>query len=82
MDFKTFQANCKYADWGIKPNTVRDFELTCRKSDNVSSGCSWGVCDERNCPDFGIEVTGGVIIDRETGKVVFTMGKGRVKFGK
>jgi len=80
MDFKTFQSNCRYAQYGLKQNTVRDFELTCRKPERVPKGCSWGACDEVHCPYFGMEVSDGVMIDQETGKVLLSFGSGRVIF--
>lgn len=78
MNFKTFQSNCKYAQYGLKQDTVRDFELTCRKSERVPKGCSWGVCDEAHCPHFGIMVKSGVATDIETGETLFSFDNCRI----
>lgn len=81
MDFSIFQNNCKYAKYGLRKDTVREFELTCRNPECIPEGCSWGVCDEKHCPHFGvicIEVSGGEMINQETGKVLLTFGKGKV----
>ena len=82
MNFKTFQSNCKYAEYGLKQNTVRDFELTCRKPDRIPQGCSWGICDEMHCPHFGINIDGGIMIDALTGKTLLTFGGGRFVFSE
>ena len=81
MNFKTFQSNCKYAQYGLKQDTVRDFELTCRKPECVPTGHSWGVCDETHCPHFGMKCESGTMIDSGTGKVLFTFKGGRIVFG-
>jgi hypothetical protein len=81
MNFKTFQSNCKYAQYGLKQDTVRDFELTCRKPGCVPKGCSWGVCDEAHCPYFGIKCKSGVAIDIKTGEVLFSLDNCRVVIG-
>lgn len=81
MKFKTFQSNCKYAQYGLKQDTVRDFELTCRKSECVPQGHSWGVCDESHCPHFGIKIDSGVMIDAETRKVLGSFRGGRAVLG-
>lgn len=78
MDFKTFQSYCKYAQYGIKQDTVRDFELTCRKPGRIPSGHSWGVCDETHCPCFGLKCQNGVAVDAETGEVLFSFGECRI----
>ena len=78
MNFKTFQSNCKYAQYGLKQNTARDFELTCRKPERVPKGCSWGVCDEAHCPYFGINGKNGVAIDVETGETLFSFDNCRI----
>lgn len=81
MNFKTFQSNCKYAQYGLKQDTVREFELTCRKPECVPQGYSWGVCDERHCPHFGIKINSGVMIDVETGETVGSFRGGRAVLG-
>lgn len=81
MDFKTFQEHCKYAAWGLKQDTVRDFELTCRNPKCVPSGRSWGACDKAHCPHFGIKVTNVMAIDPETGETIPIFDEGRVIFG-
>lgn len=81
MNFKTFQLNCKYAKYGIKQDTVRDFELTCRKPECIPKGESWGVCDEAHCPYFGVKCMDGIAMDAETGKVLFSLGNCRVVLG-
>lgn len=82
MDFKTFQSSCRYAQYGLKDNTIRDFELTCRKPECVPQGHSWGICDEAHCPHFGMKVSGGTMIDAETGKVLLTFDSGRIVLGE
>lgn len=77
MNFKTFQSNCKYAQYGLKQDTVRDFELTCRKPECVPQGHSWGICDEGHCPHFGIKINGGAMIDAETGETLLSFKGGR-----
>ena len=81
MNFKTFQSNCKYARYGLKQDTVRDFELTCRKPECVPQGHSWGVCDESHCPYFGIRCKNGVAIDPQTGKALFSLDNCRIVIG-
>lgn len=78
MDFKTFQSNCKYAQYGLKNNSVREFELTCRKPECVPTGQSWGKCSVFCCPYFGLKITGGEMIDIETGKVIMTFNDGKL----
>lgn len=77
MNFKVFQSNCKYAQYGLKQDTVRDFELTCRKLECVPQGCSWGVCDEAHCPHFGIKIDSGAMIDAKTGETLLSFKGGR-----
>lgn len=72
MDFKTFQSNCKYAQYGLKNNSVREFELTCRKPECIPNEQSWGRCNEFCCPYFGIKITGGEMRDERTGEVIMT----------
>lgn len=72
MDFKTFQSNCKYAKYGPKEDTVRDFELTCGKSECIPQGQPWGKCDALHCPYFGIEISNIKMIDSMTGEVLYT----------
>jgi hypothetical protein len=81
MKFKTFQSNCKYAQYGLKENTIRDFELTCRKPECIPKGHSWGVCDEMHCPHFGIKCKNGTAIDVKTGKVLFSLDNCRLVIG-
>lgn len=71
MDFKTFQANCKHAKYGLKHDTVREFELTCRKPDRIPQGYSWNKCDEYCCPFFGMKCTSGVAIEPDTNVKLF-----------
>ena len=78
MKFKTFQLNCRYARYGLKQDTVRNFELTCRKPECVPVGYSWGICDEAHCPYFGKEIESGLVIDATTGEVILSLGNCRV----
>ena len=80
ISFRTFQSHCKYVKYGLKQDTVREFELTCRNPKCVPKGCSWGVCDEAHCPYFGIRIENGTMIDKETGKVLLTFGVGSIVF--
>lgn len=82
MNFKTFQSNCKYAQYGLKYGYVREFELTCRRPDRIPKGCSWGVCDEANCPHFGTEFVTGEMIDEKTGKTLLMFTGGRIVIGE
>lgn len=81
MNFRTFKNNCKYAEYGLKQDTVREFELTCRNPKCIPQGSSWGICDEAHCPHFGMMVGGGEMIDEKTGKVLLIFNSGRVIFG-
>jgi hypothetical protein len=81
MDFKTFQSSCKYAHYGLKQGTIRDFELTCRKPECIPQGHSWGICDEIHCPHFGLKCGHGVMTDATTGKPLLTFNGGRIIFG-
>ena len=76
MDFKTFQSNCKYAQYGLKDNSVREFELTCRKPECIPNGQSWGKCSVFCCPYFGLKITGGEMRDEKTGEVIMTFNEG------
>ena len=78
MEFKTFQSNCKYAQYGLKDNSVREFELTCRKPECIPSGQSWGRCSEFYCPYFSFKITGGEIRDEKTGEVIMTFSEGEL----
>ena len=78
MEFKTFQSNCKYAQYGLKDDSASEFELTCRKPECVPSGQSWGKCSEFCCPCFGLKITGGEMRDEKTGKVIMTFSDGKL----
>ena len=80
INFQTFQNDCKHAQYGLKEDTVREFELTCRNPKCIPKGRSWGVCDEIHCPHFGIKIDGGAMIDAETGKALMTFNGGRFVF--
>lgn len=80
MNFQTFQSYCKYAQYGLKQDTVREFELTCRKPDRIPAGRSWGICDEAHCPNFGVKCSGSAM-DPETGEVLFSLDNCRIVFG-
>ena len=79
MDFRTFQANCKHVQYGLKQDTVNYFELTCRNPECVREGHSWGKCDETHCPyflgtkDSGIKVASGVVRDAKTSEVLLSL---------
>lgn len=81
MNFKTFQSNCKYAQYGLKDGYVSEFELTCRKPECIPCGCSWGMCDEAHCPYFGQPFITGKMIDEKTGKTLISFTGGRIVFG-
>lgn len=81
MKFETFQTNCKYAKFGLKEDTVREFELTCRKPERIPKGHSWGICDEQHCPYFGMKCDSGVMMDANTGEVLLSVNNCRVVFG-
>ena len=82
MDFKIFQSYCKYAKYGISDDCTGSFELTCRKPGCIPTGDSWGICDEKHCPNFGMTVGGGVMVDAKTGETLLTFSHGRIIFGK
>ena len=46
--FDDWKSLCKY----YHPAFDRDYRLidSCRHSDNVPSGCSWGKCEKDACP--------------------------------
>ena len=75
MKFKTYQLRCKYAAYGLKQDTVRDFELTCRNPKCVPSGHSWGICDKMHCPhyNYGLKINSGTAMNMETGEVLFKL---------
>ena len=75
MDFKIFQENCKYREYALKPNTVREAELVCHNPSNIPSGCSWTKCNRNNCPKFnyGFKINNVTAIDIKTGEVLFTL---------
>ena len=79
MDFSTFQENCKHAQYGLKQDTVRYFELTCRNPAYVRQGNSWEICDEAHCPyflgerNFGVKITSGAVRDAKTGEVLLVL---------
>ena len=81
INFKTFQSNCKYAQYGLIQDTIRDFELTCRNQKCIPHVHSWGVCDEMHCPHFGVTIDIGAMIDPETGETLLSFNGGRVMFG-
>lgn len=56
MDFLTFQSNCRSCKFGLKDGYLSEFELTCRRPDNIPRGHSWGICDEEHCPEFGVVI--------------------------
>lgn len=72
MTFVEYQSICPFAKFGLKDGYLSEFELTCRRKDNIPAGHSWGVCDEKHCPEFGvkIEMRDIVIRNSETGEVL------------
>ena len=79
MNFQKFQGACKYAQWGIKDN-ANEFELTCRNPKNIPQGSSWGVCNVKCCPYYGIKILGGAMYNAETGKKLMEFGPGEIVF--
>lgn len=81
MNFEEFQSVCRFAKFGIKDGYSDQFELTCRRSDRIPKGHSWGKCSELYCPYFGIKIAGGTMYDEETGKVLMKFGPGTIVMG-
>ena len=78
MNFEEFQSVCRFAKFGIKDGYSDQFELTCRRSDCIPKGHSWGKCNERVCPYFGIKITGGTLYNKETGEVLMILRPTRI----
>ena len=72
MDFLTFQSNCRSCKFGLKDGYLSEFELTCRRCDNIPPGHSWGICDEEHCPEFGvvIDMKDIRVYDAETHEII------------
>jgi hypothetical protein len=81
MNFEEFQSVCRFAKYGVKDGYSDQFELTCRRSDRIPSGHSWGKCSEMTCPYFGIIITGGTLYNEETGEVLMELAPGRIVLG-
>lgn len=72
MTFVEYQSDCPFAKFGLKDGYLSEFELTCRRKDNIPAGHSWGVCDEEHCPEFGvkIEMRDIVVRNAEIGEII------------
>ena len=84
MLFETFQSYCKYAQYALVADTVREFELTCRNPRCIPLGKSWGICDEIHCPAFRasqntLNISNIYASDPDTGEVLFTLSSGTIK---
>lgn len=81
MSFLEYQSICPFCKFGIKDDCLSEFELTCRRKDNIPHGWSWGICDEKHCPEFGVEINMRDIVARDavTGKVIFTAESGKCR---
>lgn len=75
MEFYKFQNVCRFMKFGLADGTTDTFEPTCRRSDRIPQGHSWGKCDEPHCPYYGIKIGSGTL---------FTDGKkiGKVESGR
>ena len=87
MLFEIFQPYCKHAQYALVPDTVREFEFTCRHPRCIPLGQSWGVCDEDHCPAFRasknkLNISNIYASDPATGEVLFTLSSGTIKYIK
>ncbi len=66
--------NLRWAD-----DTTDTFEPTCRRSDRIPQGHSWGKCDELHCPYYGIKIGPGALF--MDGKKLGEVESGRIVMG-
>ena len=48
ISFSKFAEYCKYCKLGM--DIDHQVEVTCRSPENHPKGCSWGMCNESDCP--------------------------------
>ena len=77
MRFEKFQEACRYFEWAIEDYK---FKETCRNPRNIPQGASWGKCNERYCPYYGIKILGGAMYDSKTGEKLMEFGPGSIVF--
>lgn len=78
MEFKTFQSNCKYAQYELKDDTTKEFELTCHNPECIPNKQFLERCSVFCCPYFSLKFISGEMKDKETGKVIMTFNEGKI----
>lgn len=58
-NFTTFQSQCKNrGDAFVYRDDHTRMKSVCYRRDRIPEGHSWGICDEKHCPFFGVKITG------------------------
>ena len=76
IDFEKFQTVCRFMKFGVVDGTTDTFEPTCRRTDRIPQGHSWGKCDEPHCPYYGIKIVPGALF--MDGKRIGEVESGRI----